>query len=189
MPGISSRVAPDAVRGRRGGGGDVAENLDLAIVRGGIQKRWAPPPGRPRSDLPFADRPISLPPPSHPCTGSHHVAQPVRDHPLRRPQLRPRRGRTLRPRQLLRSLPDKLHPGSRHLLRHAAHRPAHGRRGQARGQSRVRPHARPRRPRLRPLRQGDGQDADGLDVARRRGGEGEYFWLYLVIFGNLRTGN
>ena len=63
MPGISSRVAPDAVRGRRGGGGDVAENLDLTIiVRGGIQKRWAPPPGRPRSDLPFADRPISLPP-------------------------------------------------------------------------------------------------------------------------------
>ena len=62
MPGISSRVAPDAVRGRRGGGGDVAENLDLTIiVRGGIQKRWAPPPG-PRSDLPFADRPISLPP-------------------------------------------------------------------------------------------------------------------------------
>jgi hypothetical protein len=62
MPGISSRVAPDAVRGRRGGGGDVAENLDLTIiVRGGIQKRWAPPPGRPRSDLPFADRPISLP--------------------------------------------------------------------------------------------------------------------------------
>ena len=125
-------------------------------------------------------RSLSLP--RHPCTGSHHVAQPVRDHPLRRPQLRPRRGRTLRPRQLLRSLPRKLHPGSRHLLRHAAHRPAHGRRGQARGQSRVRPHARPRRPRLRPLRRGDGQDADGLDVARRRGGEGEFYFNY-------RTGN
>ena len=102
------------------------------------------------------------------ATETHHRPESERDHPLRRPQLRARRGRAHRPRGLLRPLPGAFHPRAGHLLRHAAPRAAPGRPGRGGGQGGVRPHARAHGERLAAVQGRAGNLAAGVDVARRR---------------------